>query len=171
MYTIPSASIPLAKIVWFGIKKALLYALIAFLIYLSISFLVSFNNHTSIIIRLFIVIAMFLSIPSLIYTAILVFLKRKLSSIKIYHYLYMLFFSIEIHLIIIIVFDNLFSSSFRTPLIEQIISVNQQTIENILEPATILSFINAITFILPPIIAVFTLYRCQQQKWFYQPTT
>lgn len=171
MYTIPSASIPLAKIVWFGIKKALLYALIAFLIYLSISFLVSFNNHTSIIIRLFIVIAMFLSIPSLIYTAILVFLTRKLSSIKIYHYLYILFFSIEIHLIIIIVFDNLFSSSFRTPLIEQIISVNQQTIENILAPVTILSFINAITFILPPIIAVFTLYRCQQQKWFYQPTT
>ncbi len=170
MYTIPSATIPLAKILWFGIKKALLYALIVFLFYLSILFLVSFNNHTSILIQIVIVIAMFLSIPSLIYTAILVFLTRKLSSIKIYHYLYILFFSIEIHLITVIVFDNLFSSSFRTPLIEQIISVNQQTIENILKSATILSFTNAITFILPPIIAVFTLYRCQQQKRFYQAT-
>lgn len=171
MYTIPSASIPLAKICWFGIKKALLYALIAFVAYIIAVVVLGFKHNNSIVIQIILVMAAFLSIPSLIYTAMLLLLTKQIARIKNHYYAYIVLITTELHLVVITLIDQLNASPFRAPLIKQIIYTNQQVFEGILKPATILTFINTISFILPPIIAVFTLYRCQQQKQLDQTTT
>ncbi|MCA0353385.1 MAG: hypothetical protein LCH85_15440 [Chloroflexi bacterium] len=169
MYTIPSSNISVFKIFWFGIKKSLLYALIGVTTYILLLFMLgTLNLHLNIVLYgISIIFSMYIGL-SFLYSMIALVSLIKSDMLYIHHYMCIFVLVCEFHLFTMNSIDRFFSNFAREPMSEQFINTNKQIFTNIIKPENINQWINSIMFISPAIIVVLAIYRCQQQKQFYQ---